>query len=393
MFPKIPLLPSPTPLVELRNLPQYLGCRARFFLKCDDMAPLGGAGNKLRKLEYLAAEAIEQGADTLLTTGCLQSNHARLTAAVAARVGMACELVLNKQASHSSESCANNGNVLLMRSFGAKLHVLEPDQDAKAYVCNLMQNLRAAGRKPFLIPFGGSCVQGALGYVNCAREIESQLAAQDLQADYVFCATGSGGTQAGLVAGFAASDAPTRVRGVSVLHPQKRIAPIVGSLANGALLLMKRKPLPYGSRAVRVDDSQIGEGYGQPSPCGLDAISLIGRTEGVILDPVYTGKAFAGLLAAARNERWCKHVTVVFVHSGGAPGLYAHADALTEHLRQQPALVRQTTQPAAAQAAVLTHMAQKREEEHGHEADGCSVTILQEDTQIGVDIPISDVRA
>lgn len=343
MFSKISLLPTPTPLVELRNLPRHLGCQARIFLKCDDMAPLGGAGNKLRKLEYLVAEAIEQGADTLVTTGCLQSNHARLTAAVAARFNLGCELVLSKMVPRTSESYTSNGNVLLMRNFGAKLHMLERGADARAYARQLMQELRATGRKPYFIPFGGSSVQGAWGYVGCAREIERQLAEQNLQADHVFCTTGSGGTHAGLVAGFAASDAHTQVHGISVLYPQERIAPVVSSLANGILMLMGRKPLPLGSQAVKVVDDQIGPGYGIPSAAGLEAISLAGRTEGVMLDPVYTGKAFAGLLATARTEQWNQQTTVVFIHSGGAPGLYAYADALSEHLQQPATQTQQAT--------------------------------------------------
>lgn len=384
MFSKVSLLPAPTPLVELRNLPQHLGCQARIFLKCDDMAPLGGAGNKLRKLEYLVAEAIEQGADTLLTTGGLQSNHARLTAAVAARFGLGCELVLSQLVPHTSESYTRNGNVLLMRNFGAKLHVLKPGADARAYARKRMQELRAAGRKPYFIPFGGSSVQGAWGYVGCAREIERQLAAQNLQADHVFCTTGSGGTQAGLVAGFAASDAHTQVHGVSVLYPQKRIAPIVSSLANGILMQMGRKPLPLGSQAVQVLDEQIGPGYGIPSAAGLEAISLAGRTEGLLLDPVYTGKAFAGLLAAARAGQWGKQSTVVFIHSGGTPGLYAYADAVGEHLQQAATTQRAAPAPQAPDPAALVRM-DPEWAEAANDADGPPTVIEAE--------PVSDLFA
>lgn len=333
MLPKISLLAGPTPLVELRNLPQYLRCKARIFIKCDDMAPMGGAGNKLRKLEYLAAEALEQGADTLVTMGSLQSNHARLTAAVAARCGLRCELVLSQLMPHSTANYTDNGNVLLMRNFGARLHVLEPGQDAKAYARALLQELRADGCKPYFIPFGGSSAHGALGYVGCAREIEQQLAEQNTQADLVFCTTGSGGTQAGLVAGFALSGSHTQVRGISVLYPPDYMTSVVTGLANGVLLLLQQPPLPLGASTVNIDGSQIGAGYGIPTPAGLEAIELLGRTEGIVLDPIYTGKAFAGLLAAAQKEQWGANTTVVFIHSGGAPGLYAYADAVTDHLQ------------------------------------------------------------
>ena len=316
--------------MELRNLPEKLGCKARIFLKCDDMAPLGGAGNKLRKLEHLMAEAIAQGADTLVTTGGLQSNHARLTAAVAARHGLGCELVLSKLVPRTTENYTENGNVLLMRNFGAKLHILEPGSDSKAYVRQLMRELRMARRKPYFIPFGGSSVMGALGYVECAREINSQLAAQDLRVDQVFCTTGSGGTQAGLVAGFAAAGSTARVQGISVLFPQERIAPVVAGIADGVLMTLGHAPQAYVGSTVLVNDQHVGDGYGIPTQAGLDAIRLLGSTEGIVLDPVYTGKAFAGLLESARQKQCPDQSVVVFVHTGGAPGLYAYADALAE---------------------------------------------------------------
>ena len=219
-----------------------------------------------------------------------------------------------------------------------------------------MRELRMARRKPYFIPFGGSTVQGALGYADCAQEIAQQLHAQNLQADMVFCTTGSGGTQAGLVAGFAMAGAQTHVRGISVLYPQTHIAPIVSNLANGILTMLQHQPLPpngqclaqveHGAamlqhqplppngQAVLVDDRHIGDGYGIPSTTGLEAIKLLSRTEGMLLDPVYTGKAFAGLLAAAQQEQWSEKTTVVFLHSGGTPGLYAYADTLSNYLQQ-----------------------------------------------------------
>ncbi len=375
MFPKISLLAGPTPLVELRNLPQYLGCKARIFIKCDDMAPMGGAGNKLRKLEYLVAEAIEQGADTLVTTGGMQSNHARLTAAVAARCGLRCELVLSQLVPHSSANYTDNGNVLLMRNFGARLHVLEPGQDAKTYARALLQELRSDGCKPYFIPFGGSSAQGALGYVGCAREIEQQLAEQNTQADLVFCTTGSGGMQAGLVAGFARSGSHTQVRGISVLYAPHYMTPVVTGLANGVLLLLQQPPLPLGASTVHIDAGQIGGGYGLPTPAGLEAIELLGRTEGIVLDPVYTGKAFAGLLAAARQEQWDANTTVVFVHSGGTPGLYAYAETITDHLQNARHPHVPTQQAFAANMEHADHEC----DDNDADANGPSTVIGEED--------------
>lgn len=326
------LLQTPTPLLELHNLPKALGCKARIFVKCDNTAALGAAGNKLRKLEYLATDALEQGCDTLITTGGLQSNHARLTAAVAARLGLGCELVLGKLVPRTTDNYTQNGNVLLMRHFGARLHILESGQDTKAYALQRVQQLRKEGRKPYFIPFGGSSVLGSLGYVHCAHEITRQLAEQKLQADWVFCTAGSGGTQAGLVAGFSTTPSSfTQVQGISVLFPKQRIVPIVTNLVNGVRLLLNHPPLQNPEQSIWINDQFIGaEGYGSTTPEGLEAIRLLGKTEGMVLDPVYTGRAFAGLMAAARYSQWTENTVVVFVHTGGEPGLYAYADVWAE---------------------------------------------------------------
>ncbi|MDO5652724.1 MAG: D-cysteine desulfhydrase family protein [Brachymonas sp.] len=327
---KIDLLHGATPLVELRRLADRLQSRARIFLKCDHVSFLGGGGNKLRKLEYLAAEALDMGADTLVTAGGLQSNHARLTAAVAAHCGMECELVLSKMVPRTTTDYEHNGNVLLMQHLGARLHVLDAKADLKRYIRERMIDLRAAGRKPYYIPFGGSSVLGALGYAGCAQEITSQLAAMKLKADMVFCACGSGGTQAGLLAGFAASGAKTEVKGISVLHMRPKIKPLVTSIANGALMVLGQPPLDNAATQVMIDDRFIGQGYGIPTNSGMAAIRLLAETEGILLDPVYTGKAFAGFLDATRQSRFTSSNVVVFVHTGGAPGLFAYADTLSQ---------------------------------------------------------------
>ena len=334
--PVLPLLSGPTPLMELHRLPARMGMAARLFVKSDDAAWLGGGGNKLRKLAYLVADAQAQGADTLVTSGGLQSNHARLTAAVAAHCGMRCELVLRKLVPRSTPLYEHNGNVLLMQRFGAHLHVLEGTQDAAAYTHTLLADLRGAGRTPYVIPFGGSSALGALGYVRCAQEITTQLAEQGVQADTVTvaCTAGSGGTQAGLVAGFAALGAPTRVQGMSVLFAQSPIEATVHALANETLALLGAPPVP--ASAVAVNDAFIGAGYGIPTEEGLAAIDLVAQTEGLLLDPVYTGKTFAGLLTLARRGAWQAGQTVVFVHTGGAPALYAYGDAFDNHRAEAP---------------------------------------------------------
>lgn len=319
--PRFQLLRTPTPLAEHPSLGARLG-DVRFFIKRDDFGEIGGGGNKLRKLEFAVGAARRDGADTLVTFGALQSNHARLTAAVAARAGMRCELILSKRVPRSDPAYETSGNMLLMKLFGANVNLLETAEDPLERAERLVAQLRARHRRPYVIPFGGSDVLGALGYAACAQEIVGQLHAQGLGADHVVVASGSGGTQAGLVAGFHAAGSTARVHGVSVLHPSAKLKDVVSPLVEGTC-----EALEVSARGARVetDDRFVGEGYGIPNAGTMLAIRELASSEGLILDPVYTGKAFAGLLAAAREGRFRPGECVVFVHTGGLPGLFAYA--------------------------------------------------------------------
>lgn len=320
-FSRFPLVRTPTPLTEHPAIGALLGRNIRFFIKRDDLGEIGGGGNKLRKLEFALGAASDNAADTLVTFGALQSNHARLTAAVAARAGMRCELILSKRVPRHDAAYESSGNLLLMRLFGAGMHVLPEHEDPLAYSAGLVSKLRAEGRRPHIIPFGGSDVLGAMGYAHCAMEITEQLRAMDMAPDHVVVASGSGGTQAGLVAGFCATRTPTTVRGVSVLYPAMKLDGIVKALALETCAAMR---LEEPVQPMVTDDRCLGEGYGMPNENTLDAIRTLAVKEGVILDPVYTGKAFAGLLAAAAEGQFTPGQCVVFVHTGGLPGLFAY---------------------------------------------------------------------
>lgn len=322
-FKHVALLDEVSPLVEHKSLGERLG-GIRLFIKRDDIATIGGGGNKLRKLEFAVGKAQQEGADTLVTFGALQSNHARLTAAVAAKLGMRCELILSKRVPRSGMLYENNGNVLLTRLFGANIHILSAEADPLEWCGRHVESLRREGRKPYVIPFGGSDCLGALGMAHCAFEFLDQLSKQNAKPDHVVVASGSGGTQAGLLAGLHAAGSDAHVHGISVLHPAEKLCGIVSSIAAEACKAMGDKP--FDASKVQVDDRFVGAGYGIPYDRVLDTIRMLAGTEGVLLDPVYTGKAFAGLRGLAEEGKFAPGETVVFVHTGGLPGLFAYSD-------------------------------------------------------------------
>ena len=317
-FPRTPLASiSPTPLEPADRLGAALGIEAgRLWVKRDDVNGLGGGGNKVRKLEYLVADALAQGCDTLVTGGGRQSNHCRITAAAANRLGLRCTIVLT-----SPRPSTPTGNVLLDE-------VLRPDivwagerdyYGAEAAIEETCDRLAAEGRKPYRMPIGGASTVGALGYVRAGLELVDQLGADGPPA-LVVVADGSGGTHAGLVAGLGSHDV---VLGVDVgTRPDldERV-PEKASEAAARVGL----PAPVGE--VRLDHDRYGPGYGAPTGECREALHLAATTEGLLLDPVYTGKAMAGLVAAARSGALPPVGPIVFVHTGGTPALFAHAYA------------------------------------------------------------------
>ena len=328
-LPHVDLLDGPTLIQRLTRIEEHLGLAARgirLFAKRDDTMSLGGGGNKLRKLEYHLGHARRIGADTLISTGGLQSNHARLTAAAAAKHGFACELFLSRMVPKDGIDYEANGNVLLDDLFGAKPLLLARGENGMAVAEARTAALEREGRKALVIPLGGSTPTGALGYARCAREIAQQEATMDLRFDRVVVPNGSSGTQAGLVAGYVAMGRdPSVVRGYSVLADAAKARQSTVTLANETLGLLSLPPTVVGDD-VHIDATQLGDGYGVATDAMKAAVRLAASREGLLLDPVYSGKAFAGLLGALRDGSVRDGETVLFVVTGGAPGLFAYRE-------------------------------------------------------------------
>lgn len=320
-FPRITLFDAPTPIQRLERIEAALELKgARLFVKRDDLMGLGGGGNKLRKLEYLLGAAIAQGCDTFVTTGARQSNHARLSAAAAARMGLAAELMLTDTVPREDPSYLHNGNQLLDGLFGAAVHTLPRGADSLAAAYARAEELKAEGREAYVVGSGGSSPVGALGYVSCAQEIQAQEAELGLRFESVIIANGSHGTHAGLAAGM---DDPRRVLSFTVLAELAEAERGTLALANATRALLGQAPL--GAEDIRIDGSQRGEAYGIPTESMLAAVRLMARAEGLLIDPVYSGKAFAGVLAGLRDGSL--KGDVLFVMTGGTPGLYAYQPA------------------------------------------------------------------
>jgi L-cysteate sulfo-lyase len=327
-FPRVRLAHLPTPLEPLPRLSETLGID--LWIKRDDCTGLAGGGNKTRKLEFLLGEAFEQEADTLVTQGAVQSNHVRQTAAAAASHGLACEIILEARTGSTAPDYVGNGNVLLDRLFGAGLRTVPGGTDMAAELEATADQVRARGGKPYIIPGGGSNAVGALGYVDCAREIVVQADELDLAIDRIVTATGSAGTHAGLVAGLAVMGADVPVLGIGVRAPKARQEENVLKLARETAALLGRPDAVTADR-VTADCDHVGEGYGLVDAAVVEALKLAARTDGIVLDPVYTGKAMKGLIALARAGRFMNE-TVVFLHTGGAQGLFGYESEIGAEL-------------------------------------------------------------
>jgi len=324
-FPRVRLAHLPTPLEPMERLSRHLG-GPRLLVKRDDCTGLALGGNKTRKLEFALGEALAQGADCVITTGGLQSNHVRQTAAAAAHLGLACHLVLRPAVPATDPDYAETGNLFLDRLLGATLHAIPAEADRDAEMARLAARLHGEGAKPYLIPAGASNAVGGLGYAAQAIELIAQAEARDLAIDRVVVATGSGGTQGGLVAGVVARHADIAVIGIDIDAEGEAVDARVAAVgeATGALL-----GVPEGTvaAAVRVVHGYAGEAYGVPTPAMVEAVTLLARLEGLVLDPVYTGKAMAGLIDLVGKGTFGRDETVVFVHTGGMPALFAYRSA------------------------------------------------------------------
>ncbi|MGE5702598.1 MAG: D-cysteine desulfhydrase [Clostridia bacterium] len=309
----------PTSIEKLERLSHELG-GPTIWIKRDDQLGLTVGGNKTRKLEYLVAEALKQGADTLITCGAVQSNHCRLTLAAAVKEGLRCQLVLSEPATGFNPQAG--GNYLLFHLLGAeKIEIIPSDGDLAAVMDVLAKQLEAEGRKPYVIPVGGSNEVGTLGYMACAEEIEQQAWELGVPFDYVVTASGSAGTQAGLIAGFVARQSGTQVIGVNVSRDRASQESNVFDLLGQTAEMVGLKG-DITRSLVRCEDRYVGPGYAIPTPEMIEAVQLVARTEGILLDPVYTGKAMAGLIGLVREGKFGQQENVLFLHTGGTPALY-----------------------------------------------------------------------
>lgn len=320
-FPRRRYTQGPTPLHKAKRLSEALG-GPTIYIKRDDLLGLAGGGNKTRKLEFFVADALNQRADTLITCGAVQSNHCRLTLAAAVVEGLQCRLVLKDRSPRAYDPGAT-GNNLLFRLLGVEgITLCPPDSDAADVMRELADGLVAEGRKPYVIPLGGSAPLGGLGYAAGAQELLAQGFEMGVRIQHVVCPNGSGGTHAGLLAGFCGTD--VSVTGISVSGSREVREARTHVLAQRVVSLLGGRDTVARDEVVCLDD-YVGEGYTLPTPEMIAAVEFVARTEGILLDPTYTGKAMAGLIDMVRKGHFRPSDNVVFMHTGGTPGLYAHA--------------------------------------------------------------------
>ena len=313
--PSVALATLPSPVEELPRLRAILGGGPRLLAKRDDAIPFGFGGNKVRKLSVVAAQAVSEGADALITIGGIQSNHARATAATAAKLGLRCHLIAN-----GAKPDRLTANALLDALLGAEVEYVASRADRVPGMHRKAEAIRAAGGRPAVIPLGASTPEGAIGFVRAVDE----LLEQGVRPDVIVHAASSGGTQAGLVAGCALHGLSTRVIGVSADDPASDVESQVRSIIAGMEPLLGPMMADVARDArVEVDDSFVGGGYGVPTPASTEAQQLAARTEALFVDHTYTAKAFAALIAYVRDGRIPSDATVVFWHTGGQVGLFA----------------------------------------------------------------------
>ena len=320
-FPERKLLAHlPTPLEKLERLSRHLG-GPDIYIKRDDQTGLATGGNKTRKLEFLVADALAQGCDHLVTTGAPQSNHCRQTAAAAAHFGLGCSLVLRGKAPTQLQ-----GNLLLDKLLGAHLYWTgdNPRHEVMAEVAN---EQRVMGHRPYLIPLGGSNVMGATSYVMAMQELMAQLAATSVNIDFIVFASSSGGTQAGIVLGAEVYGFRGHVLGISVDHPAEDLQMQVSALATATATHLGISNVSIANR-VEVNDDYLGDGYAMVGETEREAIQMVAQLEGILLDPVYTGRAMGGLIDLIRWGAFTRGQSVLFWHTGGAAALPAFVDKL-----------------------------------------------------------------
>ncbi|MEA4812740.1 MAG: D-cysteine desulfhydrase family protein [Anaerolineaceae bacterium] len=320
----------PTPLQAVLNLQRELKTDKPLFFKRDDTTMIGLGGNKNRKLEYVMADAKKQGADTIITWAGVQSNHCRQTLAYAVKLGMECHLVLNGQPTAEPQ-----GNLLVFQVFGAHISFEPVEALCEQRCLELVEKLRQEGRHPYFVPIGASIPLGSLGYVDSAREIGEQLALFGLVPDHVYLASGSAGTQAGLLAGAKRYLPGCKVHGVAVSRDEASQQAKVLEQTQDLLDFLHWGDLKLSLEDVIINDRHLGEGYARPTTDGLEAMAKVGRSEAILLDPVYTGKAMAGLMAELPHLEMRQNGAVVFVHTGGWPAVFSFNKEVAAYMQQK----------------------------------------------------------
>jgi L-cysteate sulfo-lyase len=329
-YPRIRLAHLPTPLQPLQRLSAHLG-GPMIWMKRDDCTGLAFGGNKTRKLEFLMAEALQAEAELIVTFGAWQSNHVRQTVAACAQLGLACEPILSASVPITTDHYQTSGNFLLDNLMGANLHTTTPDKVRETFAA-----LRAREtRKLYVIPTGGSNATGSLGYIDCAQELNAQLQALDITPSAIIHASSSAGTQAGLIVGMSAAAQPTPVWGINVYetdhqHMVDNVRKLVTETAE------KVGVANVADEQININHDYLGDGYGLPTDAMLEAVRLLATLEGVLLDPVYSGKAMAAMIDMIRSGNWSKDQQLVFVHTGGAATLFAYQDRFDDQAGYAP---------------------------------------------------------
>lgn len=314
-----------TPIEFLPNFSKALGGKVNVYIKRDDLLPGTAGGNKTRKLDFCIADALEKGADTIITCGAVQSNHCRLTLSWAVKEGLDCHLVLEERVKNSYKPEAS-GNNFLFQLLGVKsITVVEGGSNMMAEMEKVAEKLKAQGKKPYIVPGGASNAIGALGYVSCMEEIMNQMFTQGLNFDHMIVPSGSAGTHAGIIAGMIGNAINIPVTGIGVNRPKPKQEEAVYTLANQTLELISAGVSVPREKVVAYDD-YVGPGYSLPTDAMVEAVKLLATTEGILLDPVYSGKAMSGLIDLVRKGHFKEGSNLLFLHTGGSPALYAYLD-------------------------------------------------------------------
>jgi D-cysteine desulfhydrase len=321
-FPRRGYVQDQTPIEPVPAFSKVLGAGVNIYIKRDDLLPGTAGGNKTRKLDFCIADALEKGTDTIITCGAVQSNHCRLTLAWAVKEGLACHLILEERVK-GSYNPDNSGNNFLFKLLGVdSISVVPGGSDMKGEMERLATDLRTQGKKPYIIPGGASNEIGALGYVSCAEETMSQLNKSGLAIDDIVVPSGSAGTHAGMVTGIVGTNANIKIHGINVSRTKAEQEEIVYSLVEKVAKKLSLAA-PVTRESVICYGEYVGDGYSLPTEGMVEAVKLLARTEGILLDPVYSGKAMAGLIGLVRKGAFPKDSNILFLHTGGSPALYA----------------------------------------------------------------------